>query len=63
MLALSDESSEDGLDITFDDETGIITLEWDESSPYAALCEEIRTDNSLFMDVLKSYLDSLKQHG
>jgi len=62
VLTPTDEPSADGFGISFDDEAGTITLEWDESSPYAALCEEIRMDNSVFIDMLKSYLESLEQN-
>jgi hypothetical protein len=59
----SDELKTDGLSISFDEESGLVTLEWDEDSPYADICRAIEQDNSLFTRLLESYLDSLKQDG
>lgn len=59
----SDELNADGLSISFDEESGHVTLEWNEDSPYADICRAIEQDNSLFTRLLESYLDSLKQDG
>ena len=59
----SDEAKVDGLSISFDEESGLVTLDWDENSPYADICRAIEQDNSLFERLLESYLDSLEQDG
>ena len=59
----SDELKADGLSISFDEESGLVTLNWDEDSPYADLCRAIEQDNSLFTRLLESYLDNLEQDG
>lgn len=59
----SGEEKVDGLSISFDEESGLVTLDWDEDSPYADLCRAIEQDNSLFTRLLESYLDNLEQDG
>jgi hypothetical protein len=56
----SDTEWVDGLSIDFDEENGTVTLDWEDDSPYAELCRDIEKDNSLFVQLLESYLKSLK---
>lgn len=53
----SGEEKVDGLSISFDEESGLVTLDWDEDSPYADLCRAIEQDNSLLWKMLENYLN------
>lgn len=55
--APEEESRLDGLSISFDEESGLVTLDWDEDSPYADLCRAIEQDNSLLWKMLENYLN------
>lgn len=57
------ESRLDGLSISFDVEAGVVTLDWDEDSPYADLCKAIEKDNSLLWKMLENYLNEIESDG
>lgn len=59
---LEPEEKVDGLSISIDQENGVVTLDWDEDSPYANLCAAIAEDNSLFFELLENYLGILESN-
>jgi hypothetical protein len=56
----SDTEWVEGVSIDFDEENGTVTLNWEDDSPYAELCRDIEQDNSLFFQLLESYLNRLE---
>jgi len=56
-------SKADGLSISFDEETGVLTLKWDKDSPYAAWCKAVEKDNSLLWALFENYLEYLEING
>ena len=53
----------EGLSISFDEEVGVLTLEWDNDSPHADWCKAVKNDNSLLLALFKNYLEDLKING
>ena len=56
-------SKAEGLSISFDEEVGVLTLEWDNESPHADWCKAVKNDNSLLLALFKNYLEDLKING